>query len=81
MSSSSGAQTSGSPLNSGGLPTMMSGLPATESAPRRLPCHTVLALNRKDLKLVFAIAKPPALQFTSRGTVVQVERSILLLNR
>ena len=34
-SSSSGAQMSGAPLNSGGLPTMMFGFPEAESVPRR----------------------------------------------
>ena len=43
-SSSSGAQMSGSPLNSGGLPTTMFGLPAAESIPRRAELQAVLAL-------------------------------------
>ncbi len=48
-SSSSGAQTSGSPLNSGGLPTTMFGLPTAESIPRRAELQVVSALWRKDL--------------------------------
>jgi hypothetical protein len=42
-SSSSGAQMLGSPLNSGGLPTTMFGLPAAESIPRRAELQVVLA--------------------------------------
>ena len=43
-SSSSGAHMSGSPLNSGGLPTTMSGFPAAESIPRRAELQVLLAL-------------------------------------
>jgi hypothetical protein len=43
-SSSSGAQMSGSPLNSGGLPTTIFGLSAAESKPRRAELQVVLAL-------------------------------------
>jgi hypothetical protein len=35
---------SGSPLNSGGLPTTMFGLPAAESIPRRPELQVVLAV-------------------------------------
>jgi hypothetical protein len=51
--SSSGAQMSGSPLNSGGLPTSMFGFPDAESVPRRAELQAVLALERKDLWAVF----------------------------
>jgi hypothetical protein len=43
-SSSSGAQMSGSPLNSGGLPTTILGLSAAESRPRLAVVQVVLAL-------------------------------------
>jgi hypothetical protein len=43
-SSSSGAQTSGSPLNSGGLPTTMCDFPEAESVPRLAEVQSVLAL-------------------------------------
>ena len=43
-SSSSGAQMSGSPLNSGGPPTTIFGLSAAESKPRRAELQVVLAL-------------------------------------
>src|SRR5438132_13779494 len=43
-SNSSGAQMFGSPLNSGGLPTMMAGFSAAWSRPRRAELQIVLAL-------------------------------------
>src|SRR5258708_28380923 len=50
-SSSSGAQMSGSPLSSGGLPTTMSGFPAAESTPRRAELQVLLALYEKPCRL------------------------------
>src|SRR5262249_61190775 len=43
-SSSSGVQTSGSPLNSGGLPTTMFDFSTAEREPRRAEVQVVLAL-------------------------------------
>ena len=43
--SSSGVQMSGSPLNSGGLPTTMFGFPNAESVPRRAKLQAVFALK------------------------------------
>src|ERR1700730_7131684 len=52
-SNSSGAQMFGSPLNSGGLPTMIVGFSAAESRPRRAELQVVLAWYRKDLEALF----------------------------
>ena len=48
-SNSSGDHTPASPLNSGGLPTITSGLLVEVINPRRPPSQTTPALNRKDL--------------------------------
>ncbi len=42
--SSSGLQTPGSPLNSGGLPTSISGFPGADALPRRALFQTKLLL-------------------------------------
>src|SRR5262245_46482522 len=53
---SSGDQLVASPLNSGGLPTMMSGFAPAESIPRRPELQVVFALYRKDLYVFAAIS-------------------------
>src|SRR5689334_25286944 len=55
---SSGDQLLAAPLNSGGLPTMLSRFVPAESVPRRPELHVVLALYRKDLYVFAAISHP-----------------------